>query len=95
VIYERALTSGVRPNDFWEMTLREVLCVLEGERQRDEMAWNHTSSVMSLLAQVNASKGKVFTPADFHPYLKQKPKKGIDTSTKEGVMILAERMKNI
>jgi len=30
--------------------------------------WDHTSSVMALLANVNSAKGKKFEPDDFHPY---------------------------
>lgn len=29
--------------------------------------WDHTSSIMALLANVNAGKGKTYSPSDFHP----------------------------
>ena len=36
-------------------------------RQRD--GWNHTASVLAMLANVNRDpkKGRAFKPADFHP----------------------------
>jgi len=85
------------PYDFWDFTLREVLCLIEGERSRDEMMWNHTSSLLSMTAQVNAKKGKTFSPADFHPYISEKRKKQseYDVSSKEGIMNLAERFRTI
>lgn len=71
-----------------------MLCLIEGERSRDEHNWNRTSAHMSLLAQINSKKGQNYTPADFHPYLKSKKGKGeYDVSTKEGIMKLAERLK--
>jgi len=35
---------------------------------RDELMWNHTSSMMCLTANINAAKGKKFEPKDFNPY---------------------------
>ena len=58
------------------MTLAEVSSVCSGLFVRDELSWNHTAASMSLLANINASKGKKFKPEDFHPYiqvLKNKP----------------------
>jgi hypothetical protein len=38
--------------------------------------WNHTSAVMSLIANVNRGKNtKVFVPSDFHPYDQEQKKK--------------------
>ena len=38
--------------------------------------WNHTSAVMSLIANVNRGKNsKVFAPSDFHPYNQEQKKK--------------------
>jgi hypothetical protein len=83
------------PDDFWDFTLREVLCLIGGERSRDEANWNRTASMMAMTAQMNAKKGKTFSPADFHPYLKASggSKGTYDTSTKEGIMALAEKLK--
>lgn len=50
---------------------------------------------MSILAQVNAKKGKIFSPADFHPYLKGGVKDGYKIETKEDVYALAEKFKKI
>jgi hypothetical protein len=37
---------------------------------RSNEQWNHTASVMALLATIHSDsgKGKTFSPADFHPY---------------------------
>jgi len=64
-------------------------------RRNDEMNWNRTASLMSILAQVNAKKGKTFSPADFHPYLKGGAKDGYKIETKEDVYALAEKFKKI
>ena len=40
--------------------------------------WNHTSAVMSLIANVNRGKNtKVFVPSDFHPYDQEQKKKPV------------------
>ncbi len=48
------------------MTLRELLAMAHA-RQRD--AWNHTATLLAMLANVNRDpkKGRAFKPADFHP----------------------------
>jgi hypothetical protein len=57
------------------MTLAEVSSVCRGLTVSDELSWNHTAASMSLLANINASKGKRFKPEDFHPYMQaNKPK---------------------
>jgi len=81
------------PYDFWDFTLREVLCLIDGDRFRDECNWNRTASIMALTAQMNAKKGKSFSPADFHPYISNKGQNTYDTSTKEGIMEFAEQLK--
>jgi len=53
--------------------------------------WDHTSSVMALLANVNSGKGKKFEPGDFHPYT-TKSNQGV--RTKEEAQALLEKMKN-
>lgn len=66
------------------MTLAEVSSVISGLYLEDELHWNHTSSSMSLLANVNASKGKSFKPNDFHPYTQMKEsKKSIKQQAKD------------
>lgn len=57
------------------MTLAEVSSVCNGLFVYDELSWNHTAASMSLLANVNASKGKKFKPEDFHPYMQAKKPK--------------------
>jgi len=50
------------------MTLAEVSSVSSGLMLRDKLMWNHTSSQMALLANVNSSKGKKYKPEDFNPH---------------------------
>ncbi len=51
------------------LTLRELVWLAEA-RQRDQ--WNHTASVMALIANVNRDpkKGRLAKPDDFHPLRK-------------------------
>jgi hypothetical protein len=48
------------------LTLRELAWLAES-RQRDQ--WNHTASLMALIANVNRDpkKGRLARPEDFHP----------------------------
>lgn len=80
------------PEKFWEYTLAENILIVKGAEARDSSRWNHTSSLMSLYANSNASKGKRFKPTDFHPYHKmqieeQQPK------TRKDVDQLIEKLK--
>lgn len=70
--YMDSLRAGVSPESFWTMTLAEVSSVSNGLFFRDKMTWNHTSSQMALLANVNSSKNKKFEPKDFNPYTEKK-----------------------
>lgn len=56
------------------MTLRELLQMTHA-RQQDQ--WNHTATVMALIANVNRDpkKGRAFRPADFHPVMVVKREK--------------------
>ncbi len=38
---------------------------------REEEAWNHTSNILAMLANVNSTKAK-FSAADFNPFSKRK-----------------------
>lgn len=50
------------------MTLRELVWMAEGRTQEN---WNHTASVLAMLANVNRDpkKGRPLRPADFHPLM--------------------------
>ena len=48
-------------------------------------AWNHTASVLCLLANVNRDpkkRPKAFQPADFHPYGGPRQKQGVPLTRK-------------
>ena len=53
--------------------MRELVWMAEA-RGRDR--WNHTASVMALIANVNRDpkKSKLLKPADFHPHVTAKAK---------------------
>lgn len=57
-------------------------------------AWNHTSSLMALLASINADpkSGKTFGPADFHPFL-EPPEPKYQLATPELLAQLGFRQK--
>ena len=54
----------------------------------------HTSSLMALTANINAAKGKKYSPDDFNPYVTTaQENEGIDT--KSDVLELMERVKKL
>jgi hypothetical protein len=59
---------GVEPVAFWDYTMAEALSIVKRQEMADRLFWNHTASVLSLLANVNSSKSKKYKPGDFHPY---------------------------
>ena len=65
--------------EFRDKTLRELVDMRHG-------AWERTSHVMWLLAEINRNskeQSEPFTPADFHPF-KTKPKKKPDIMCGKG-----------
>jgi hypothetical protein len=62
------IRGGLDPDSFWGYTLAEASSYMKGIRERDDLAWNHTSSLMALYAQSKAKRGKKITLDDFHPY---------------------------
>ncbi len=76
------------------MTMREFQLYRQGFEKRQEIQWTHTSSLMALHANMNASKGKKYSPDDFNPYVTvAQENEGIDT--KSDVLELMERVKNL
>jgi len=82
-MYQEAVRSGVSPESFWKMTIAEVACCCDRLGRKDRLAWNHTASIMSLVANVNSAKGKTFEPAQFNPYSKMDVKKGQKATPKD------------
>lgn len=66
---------GVDPDRFWDYTVAEAFSILKRLENGDRLHWNHTSSLMCLLANINSSKSKTFKPDDFNPYQVEKAKK--------------------
>jgi hypothetical protein len=52
-----------------DLTLQELVWMVEGRTQED---WNHTASVLAMVANVNRDpkKGRPLRPGDFHPHVK-------------------------
>jgi hypothetical protein len=59
---------------FWRLTLKEFnsLCLRHREKQRAELF--NSALICSVIANVNRKKGKTFSPMDFMPKEKKKPK---------------------
>lgn len=61
---ELAGIIGIDPGPF---TLRQLVVMAEAKSRQ---AWNHTSAVLAMLANVHrdAKKTRAYRPADFHPH---------------------------
>lgn len=74
-IYYSALEAGILPHLFWDMTFAEASAYIDGIKLRDSISWNHTASILSMIANVNrSSASKSYSPKDFHPYAKEAEK---------------------
>lgn len=87
-MYQAGLGVGLSPDQFWDMTLAEFIWYREGFVWRQARSWDHTSSLMALLANINSGKGKTYNPSDFHPI--DGVKKGVQS--KEEALELMKKM---
>lgn len=63
------MVMGLLPDQFWDLTLREVVWYNNGFIRRESMAWDRTASMMALRANIaSGGKGKKYSPNDFNPY---------------------------
>jgi hypothetical protein len=56
---------------------------------RSQLAWNHTSAVLAMLANLHRDQRKKpspYKPADFHPHIRMKPA----TIQKVGIAVLKQ-----
>ena len=70
-MYEVGLGFGLRPREFWDLTFAEFAFIVKGETDRDRRLWEHTSSVMALMANVNRDskrRPQPYKAEDFSPY---------------------------
>lgn len=87
------MVMGLLPEQFWDMTMREFIWYNNGYVRRNEMAWQHTSSLMALQANIaGQGKGKRFSPDDFNPYSSISTK-GASASNKEDMKALLDSLK--
>ena len=63
-LYELGGAVGVDPRP---LTLWQLVALFNGAQKRD---WGPTSSILSLLYNINRGKGRARTPADFNPTIK-------------------------
>ena len=83
---------GLLPDQFWNLTFREFQLYREGSK-RQYVAWTH-QLVDGPQANMNAAKGKGYSPDDFNPYVTvAQENEGIET--KQDVLDLFERAKNM
>lgn len=91
-MYAQALRSGLLPDQFWDMTFFEYREYSRSIEQKEELEWGRQSVMMSLHANMNAPKGKQYTPTDFNPFTKANSDKD-QLSSKEQVAALADKLR--
>lgn len=89
-MYRSAFELGLTPDEFWNMTLREYSYFKDGYIARIRSDWDHTSSLMALLVNINAPKGRRYEPKDFHPF--ENTNQGV--SSKKEAEDLLEKLKD-
>lgn len=60
---------GLKPEEFWDLTLREYIYIRRGYEYNLARQWDMTAALLSLHANINSGRGKRFSPADFHPLM--------------------------
>ena len=91
-MYEVGLGLGLRPREFWDLTFAEFAFVVKGENDRDRRLWEHTSSVMALMANSNRDpkrRPRAYTVDDFNPYhiAENKPSRGHEVTQEQKDLI--------
>ena len=87
---------GLMPNEFWSLTFFELAAISRGKVNQDKLLWNHTSTVMSLMANANRNpkkKPSPYKPSDFNPYTEEKEKTP-QGPTKEQIEIISKWQTN-
>jgi|SaaInl5LU_22_DNA_1037371.scaffolds.fasta_scaffold00200_14 hypothetical protein len=90
-MYKAGFEMGLTPDQFWNITMREYSYMREAYMSNLSARWDHTASIMSLIANVNSVKGKKFEPKDFHPFERMNSQ-GV-SSTQEAMELL-EKLKH-
>lgn len=84
---------GLKPDEFWDLTLREFILYQNGYRFRLARQWDIGAAFMSLFANANAARGKRFKPEDFHPLTDVNSGQDTAITTAEEREALFERLK--
>ena len=93
-MYEYGLMMGLTPDIFWSLTFNEFKIMRRAFERKQEMAWNHTGSLLSMTANINSQKGKTYKPEDFNPYVRTATEnEGINT--KQDVQSLRDQARNL
>lgn len=78
------------PDQFWEMTFREVSYFIGHILENEKLEWRRHSYLLALLANQNRAKGKPSAkPDDFYPFDSE-----IEDFTKEDIDSVVEHLKN-
>lgn len=60
---------GLMPDQFWDMTFFEVAAFSLKEEREERRLWQHTATVLALLANCHRGKNtRPSKPADFYPF---------------------------
>ena len=93
-LYAHGLSLGLLPDQFWAMTFFELACYSQGRVNHDKLLWNHTSSLLSLMANVNRDSRRrptPYVPNDFHPYASEEDtKENVNELTQEQINQIAQ-----
>ena len=85
---------GMTPDLFWSLTYNEFTIMRRAWERKQELAWNHTSSLLAQTANIHSPKGKTFKPEQFNPFvITLKENQGVET--KEDIKRLREAARNL
>ena len=89
-MYRVGLSSGLLPDQFWEMTFREVSYYTSAILENEKLEWRRHSYLLSILANQNRGKGKPpVKPDDLYPFKIEKPE-----VTKADIDAVVDRLKS-
>jgi len=88
--YRVALSSGLLPEQFWDMTFREVSYFTSSVLENEKLEWRRHSYLLSILANQNRGKGKpAIKPDDFYPFEVERQE-----VTKDDIDAVVDHLKN-
>lgn len=68
------LSSGLRPDEFWDLTFKELSFFTSSIIENEKLEWRRHSYLLAILANQNRPKGKSPVKADdLYPFDTDKP----------------------